>query len=619
MSRTTHNIVAVAKVIFARLRFLSVFIIAALVVGYWDQITNRFDKWTRPAVAPQVAHADIEYFCSMHPNVIREQPGNCPICGMELIKRQKGQPMVLPKDVLARVQLSPQRLELANVQTSAAEYRTLVQEIHALGVLDYDETKVARLSARVAGRADELFITYTGQAVKQGDKVYSLYSPEVYTAQREYLLARKRVNDLPADASAQVRSDASAVYNATMQKLVLWGISAEQLEQMDHEFDVTGKVPTHLIVTSPISGIVAEKDIRQGDYVQVGEDPYTLADLTTLWLRVKIYERDAAMIHVGQEASLIAEAYPNETFRGVVSFVAFQLDPQTRTFDARVEVKNDDLRLRPGMFADARINVTVSPTTAPAPATQMSPTTEPVEPGVYLQALQPYLKAQKLLAEDKSEGVSSLLHQSLAALNDAKSNPESAGDYQRLETAVHATMGQNLEALRETFKEVSQAMINLGKEMKLPAAAPTIQVFRCPMKKANWLQESGATFNPFYGTSQNMQDCGGPVESLPRAAPAMIAMAARSNPAGQTLAIPRSAVIDTGRRKIVYVESAPGIYDMHEVALGNPTDDYYPVVAGLEESDRVVTHGAFLIDAENRLNPSVMEPRTNTDGHRSGM
>jgi RND family efflux transporter MFP subunit len=606
-TKLVHNIAAVTKVLFARLRFLSVFIVAAFVVGYWDEITNHFDKWTRPATAPEVAgvsHSDTEYFCPMHPNIIRDQVGTCPICGMDLIKRAKGQPQALPKDVLARVQLSPQRLALANVQTTAVEYRTLVHEIHALGVLDYDETRVARLSARIAGRVDELYITYTGQAVKQGDRVYSLYSPDVYTAQREYLLARKRVNDLPADASPQVRADASAVYNATMQKLVLWGISSDQLEQMDHEFDASGKIPTHLVVTSPISGIVVEKTISQGDYVQAGNNPYTLADLTTLWLRVKIYERDAAMIQVGQEAMLVAEAYPNETFKGVVSFVAFQLDPQTRTFDARVEVRNDDLRLRPGMFADARINLSVMPSTGPAPTTNQAPAAATAStPKAFLEALLPYLKAQKLLAHDQSGEVSMLLHQSLAALAPVKSDAELAGDYERFEKAVHSTMGQNLESIRETFKEVSLAMINLGKDMKLPADAPTIQVFRCPMKKSSWLQEAGATLNPFYGTSQSMQDCGGPVESLPRANVSIASSAPRYSPAGKTLSIPRSAVIDTGRRKIVYVEDTPGIYDMHEVELGNPTDAYYPVIAGLTEGDRVVTNGAFLIDAENRLNP----------------
>lgn len=605
-----HNAGTVTKVIFARLRFLSVFIIAALIVGYWDNIKNHVDKWTRPATAPEVAgisHSDIEYYCSMHPNIVRAEPGNCPICGMPLVKRKKGEQVQLPADVLARVQISPQRVALANVQTSGVEYKTLVREIHALGLLDYDETKVAQLSARVAGRADSLFLQYTGQEVKADDPVYSLYSPEVYTAQREYLLARQRVNDLPADATGTTRADAAAVYNATMQKLVLWGVSHKQLDEMEHEYDQTGKVPAHLIVTSPIYGTVIRKDIFEGGYVNVGDRPYTIADLRSLWLKAKIYERDVPAVKLGQQVDVTVEALPNEVFKGFVTFVAYQLDPQTRTLDARIEVKNDDMRLRPGMFADAAIRVPVVESAQPpasAPSTKAAAASETAASSTYQQALRPYLQAGKLLSQDKAEGVSNLLHEAVAKLGPAKAEPDVNDSFNRLEQSVHKTMGQDLEALRETFKDISAAMIDIGKTLKLPGDAPTVQVFRCPMKKANWLQEAGATANPFYGSS--MLDCGGAVESLPKAE-TIAAPTTRSAPApaGKVLAIPRSAVIDTGRHKVVYVESSQGVYDMRAVQLGMPTDEMYPVVSGLNESDRVVTVGAFLIDAENRLNPTV--------------
>jgi Cu(I)/Ag(I) efflux system membrane fusion protein len=179
----------------------------------------------------------------MHPDVIRSEAGQCPKCGMPLVKRKRGVPTTLPADVLARVQLTPQRIALAGVHTSAVEPRELSRRVDAVGLLDYDETKLSRLSARVAGRADELFVTFSGQSIKRGGPIYSLYSPEVYTAQREYLLARKRVNDLPAGTSMDTRNDAAAVYNASLQKLVLWGMTTEQLDRLDHEFDETGKSP----------------------------------------------------------------------------------------------------------------------------------------------------------------------------------------------------------------------------------------------------------------------------------------------------------------------------------------------------------------------------------------
>ena len=635
-----HQIGGVTKVFLARLRFLAVFLAAGFIVGYWDDIKNHWDKWTRPAAAPDSlatsAASDIEYYCAMHPQVIRSEPGNCPICSMPLIKRKKGQQAELPKDVLARVQLSPQRIALAGIQVSVVEARALIQEIHAVGILDYDETKVAQISVRVAGRADELFLQYTGQEVKQGAPLYSLYSPDLFTAQREYLLARKRVKELPADASADAKTDAAAIYNATMEKLVLWGVTRDQLDKMDQEFDQSGKIPAHLTVTSPISGVVVKKDIFEGGYVNAGDRPYTIADLDTFWLQAKVYERDVPMVQIGQAVQVTVDAFPNETFSGTVAFLAVQIDPQTRTLDARIVVKNrrtakGDLVLRPGMFAHAAIRVPVVPA---QPATAPTPTMTLACATAFQAALTPYLQAQDLLAHDKADNVSNLLHQSLAALDNLCEPERNSQAYQQFKESVHKTMGQDLHGLRETFKAVSSNLIEIGKKTGLPADAPRAQVFRCEMVKAIWIQTSSETSNPYEGSA--MPTCGGAVEAIPRAEElAALTTNPATMPAGKVLAIPRSAVIDTGSNMIVYVaqvdkrssareitllqwghnkivyviqvdkDEPSGIFDMHAVKLGALAGDYYPVVEGLSAGDRVVTQGAFLVDAENRLNPTT--------------
>ncbi len=188
--------------------------------------------------------------------------------------------------------------------------------------------------------------------------------------------------------------------------------------------------------------------------------------------------------------------------------------------------------------------------------------------------------------------------------------------YPQLAETVKATKGQPIEKIRELFKDISAAMIEIGKSAGTPPDSAAVRVFRCPMKKANWLQEGDATLNPYYGSQ--MLDCGSAVESLPKSKPDITPTRPRGAiPAGKMLSVPRSAVIDTGRNKIIYVESTPGIYDMHAVKLGPlasahgqsepPTDDWYPVISGLEEGDRVVTVGTFLVDAENRLNPPRAE------------
>jgi RND family efflux transporter MFP subunit len=545
---------------------------------------------------------------------------------MPLVKRNRGQAEQLPADVLARVTLTPKRKALAGIATTAVEYKTLVREIRSVAVLDYDETKLAHISARVPGRADELFVQYTGQAVKRGDPVYSLYSPEVYTAQRDYLRARKQVNDLPRDAGEQAKMDATAFYNATLQKLVLWGVTQDQLDKLDEEFDRTGKITNNLIVTSPITGIVIKKNISPGDYIQVGAEPYTVADLSKLWLQLKLYERDIPLVQAGDPVEVTVEAFPNQVFTGGVTFKSFSVDPDTRTLDARVEVDNPDLRLRPGMFADAIVDVPMSvalagATTRPATQPASAPTSAPISlSAVYREALQPYLEAQKRLSQDKADGVADLLQQSVNKLAPVKDLESVRAAYPRLAESVKATKGQPIEKIRELFKEISAATIEIGKAAGTPTDSATVRVFRCPMKKANWLQEGDATANPYYGSQ--MFDCGSAVESLPKAKPDITPTRPHgAAPAGKMLSVPRSAVIDTGRNKIVYVESTPGVYDMRAVKLGplasahgqssDSTDDWYPVISGLEEGDRVVTVGTFLVDAENRLNPARTEQGSN--------
>lgn len=606
MTDFLHKSYTVATVALARLRFIMVFVVAALAVGYWDNIKNYADKWTRPALAPDslaTANAStIEFYCTMHPNVVRSEPGTCPICGMPLTKRKKGEAQRLPADVLARVQLTPQRVALANVQTSRVEYRELMYDVQTVGVLDYDETRLARLSARVAGRADKLFVTYTGAPVKQGDPLYSLYSPEVYTALREYLLARKRLEALPADAPAESRMDATTVSDAARQRLLLWGVTEKQLDEIAADYGKEGTIPSHIIIASPVTGTVVAKNLYEGGYVQVGDNVYTVADLSKLWLQAKLYERDVPIVKVGDAATVTVDAMPNESFPGKITFKAIQLDAQTRTLDARIEVDNRELKLHPGMFANADVKVRVAKTitVTTQPVVSISPAQVA---SAYAAALKPYFKAQKLLAADNAEGVAALMQDVAAKLKPAASAPDVSEEYTRLSDATAAAKGQPLNELRDGFKQVSAAMLAIGKSVGVPAGGPQVQSFRCTMVNAPWLQEIGSKANPYMGSM--MLSCGDDAGMLPTLKPGAVAATRPATALGKrVLAVPRTAVIDTGRNKIVYVESAQGVYDMHAVKVGLPAGNYYPVLGGLEEGQSVVTVGGFLVDAENRLNPS---------------
>jgi Cu(I)/Ag(I) efflux system membrane fusion protein len=605
---------AVSRVAAARLRFVAVFLAAALVVGYWGTIQNYLDKWTRPPVAPDLLAqaSDVEYYCVMHANVVRSEPGNCPICGMPLAKRKKGEAVPLPAGVYSRVQLTPQRIALAGVQTTPVVERDLIREIRAVATLDYDETRVAQLSARVPGRVDELFVKSIGEHVRKGDQLYSIYSPDVYTSQREYLMARKRARELPANTPEDVRHDTIEVYNASMQKLVLWGATSDDLDRLDKQFDESGQVPTHFIVTSPIAGTVVKKPILEGGYVQTGDVPYTIADLSNLWLQVRIYEPDVPLVKLGERVDITVDGMANTTFTGKITFLAFQVDPATRTLAARVEIANPNLQLRPGLFADALIRVPVLPP-GPSPAASSQPAGA-ASPDVLLatqfrDALEPYLKAHRILASDKTEGVPQALQELLTKLEPLKARPELAERVARIAPIVQSSMtaANDLEKQRKAFREVSAEMIALGATTGVPASKP-VRVFRCPMgDKPNWLQVATETINPYQGTQ--MLDCGAQIDTLPRIAPPIATRP--QNTGTRLLSIPRSAVIIAGARNVVFVADPQidGAFDMKNVKIGPLATvaaengaEYYPVLNGLESGDRVVTAGAFLLDAENRLN-----------------
>lgn len=577
-------------ILIARVRFLAVFLAVGFLVGYWDSIVNHYDKWRRPAATGTLAEgATVKYTCAMHPNIIRDEPGSCPLCGMTLIPRQMGKSEALPEDVLSRVRLTPRQLTLGGIATSPVEKRPLVREIHAVGFLDYAEPNVYQITARVRGRVEEVFIPSVGKSVKKGERLYSIYSPEIYSAQREYLLARQRVNKLPNDAYPQLKTDASTLYNATMEKLVLWGASRDQLNLIDQEYDATGKFPDRMTLTSPIDGIVTKKEIYPGSTLDAGMPSLTIADLDPLWLKIKLYERDIPLVEVGQSARVNVEGA--QTLHGIVNFKALELDPKTRTLDVRVAVENPDLKLLPGMFGDAVLLAPIVKVAGVAPQSQ--PVANPSL--AYANSLALYLQAQGKLAGDDPKDVAALLrnmNQSIAAIDDAASR--------KIAEKLPSADEKEIAKIRESFKTVSAEVIALGHRVGLPETSPTLKVFRCPMANADWIQKPGDTNNPYYGAE--MIDCGAAVEDLPRVSQTPPSSNFNAAP---VLVVPRSAVIETGKRRLVYVQSADGVFDLREVRLGAGDDQYYCVESGLKEGDRVVSVGAFLIDSENRLNPAA--------------
>ncbi len=321
------------RIMNVRLRFIFLMVIVGLVVGYWENITNYYDRWTRPQTSGATGQAepDVEYFCPMHPNIIRSEPDKCPICGMPLSERSKSERESLPAGVLARVQLTPLKVYMGRIATSPVGYELLSREIRSVGIVDYDETRRAIIAARIKGRIDRLFVDYVGRTVARGDPLVWIYSPDLLIAQDE-LLSAARSLEQAKQAGGIALASAQSLVEASRRKLLLWGITSEQVDEIIRR----GKADTHLTIYSPIAGIVTQKDVLEGRYVEEGDNLFTIADLSRVWMEVKIFEDQIAGIEVGSAVEVTNEAYPDRVFAGRITFIAYTVDPVTRTVSARV-------------------------------------------------------------------------------------------------------------------------------------------------------------------------------------------------------------------------------------------------------------------------------------------
>ena len=354
MSSPSGGFRQVVKIVFLRLRFIFLFVVIGLVSWQWELIMNTVDTWTRPKKAQDLVQGEYEWFCPMHPTIIRgDNKEKCPICGMPLSRRKKGEPIQLPPGVVGRVQLSPYRIKQAGVATEEIGYKSLTREIRTVGQIDWDERRIARITARFAGRADELSVNFTGDRVKKGDPLYRIYSPDLASTEEEYLLAIKSLEEQDKDASGDALERARRLVESTRQRMKLWGVTDGQIQALEK----SKKVETLLTVYSPVSGIVIKKDVSAGQQIMMGESPYTVVDDSALWMQAEVFERDMALVREGRSVEITTEAFPGESFLGKVSFVAPQIDPATRTMKVRVDVENPQSRLKQGMYVTALLRV----------------------------------------------------------------------------------------------------------------------------------------------------------------------------------------------------------------------------------------------------------------------
>ena len=269
--------------------------------------------------------------CSMHPQIRQPVPGDCPICGMDLV------PLMDDRGADAgprELSMSESSRALADIQTVEVRRDFPTAKIRLVGKLDYDETKEKSLTARFPARIERLFVNFTGVRVERGEHLAEVYSPELLTAQRELI-------------SAHQRDPNSSMTAAARDKLRLWDLLPDQIDSILE----SGEAKDRFELRAPIGGVVVLKKVNGGDYVKTGEPLFKIVDLSELWLYLDAYESDLFWLRYGQRVEFSVETYPGEHFTGRIAFIEPELNRKTRTVPIRVNVPNEDGRLKPGMFA----------------------------------------------------------------------------------------------------------------------------------------------------------------------------------------------------------------------------------------------------------------------------
>jgi membrane fusion protein, copper/silver efflux system len=249
------------------------------------------------------------------------------------------------------VQISPQRQQMIGVKLGKVENRPLEKVIRTVGRMEYDEKRVGTVSTKIGGWVEELFADFTGRFVEKGRPLLTIYSPELVSTQEEYLLALAARRSWEKSPFPEITNGGDLLVGATRRRLQFWDISSEQIEQLEKSGQIQKAVTLH----SPLSGIILEKTVNRGTYVEAGATLFRIADLSVVWLIADIYEYELPLIRLGQQAEITLASLPGEVFRGKAVYIYPALDPRTRTARVRFELVNPKGRLKPEMYASVLI------------------------------------------------------------------------------------------------------------------------------------------------------------------------------------------------------------------------------------------------------------------------
>ncbi|MBT8335466.1 MAG: efflux RND transporter periplasmic adaptor subunit [Gemmatimonadetes bacterium] len=263
------------------------------------------------------------------------------------------------------IRLTPAQASTFGITFGMAEVRPLVRTIRAVGVVEFDETRMAYVAPKFGGWAERLYVDFTGRIVRAGQPLLDVYSPELVTAQEELLLAARMAESAGTSRFAEVAEGARDLLESARRRLAYWDITDEQISRLLE----TGEVSRTLTLHAPVSGVVMEKDVFQGQAFQSGRNLYMIADLSEVWVSVEIFETDVPLVREGMPAEISVASLPGETLTGTIEYVYPTLEDRTRSMRARVAVPNPGARLKPGMYATAVLRAALGETlTVPSSA-----------------------------------------------------------------------------------------------------------------------------------------------------------------------------------------------------------------------------------------------------------
>lgn len=508
--------------------------------------------------------------CVMHPTVKMQESGSCPVCKMDLIPIHEG----------SGLELTEQQKALIPVRTEPVAFREVSREIRTVGVLDYNETRMAYASTRISGWIEDLHIDFTGINVRKGDELLSIYSPELVTAQEEYLTALKSVTELQDTEYVELRKSVEQTLTAAKSKLELYGLTLSQIEDIHDR----GEVSTILPLFAPMDGTVVHMNVTQGQHVNKGMNLYHIADLNSLWIMADVYEYELPWIYMGQAVEITAQSMPGLAFSGKVTYIYPFFDTQTRTQKIQIEVPNPTGRLRPGMYVTLQIKPTLAEIY----------TQGAISKAPYACPMHPWVTSEQT-AECK-----------ICGMNLEPTHADVIGTESASETEGKWVCPMHPKVQSDEFGECSICGMDLVEKQLATETGTHSHVHQHAPSPSVYADQSPLIFK--YVCPDHPDEYATVPGLCPRDGKPLLMT-------GEVLTVPKSAVIDTGLRKIVFVDRGESGYEQVEVEVGpeawGASEDaktkrrYYPIVSGLTPGDMVVTHGNFLIDSQTQLTGSA--------------